>query len=77
MKDLKTKIIDKSFNFEDDDGTFKSSTIFLKDLFEIPEIRQLLIHSVSNSLPPAKEVYENCDTMHFEDFQEWYEDYGQ
>lgn len=46
---LKDKIIDMAFNFEDEDGTFKASTIFLKDLFEIPEIKQLLIHGVVDS----------------------------
>lgn len=68
MTDLKNKIIDKSFNFEDDDGTFKSSTIFLKDLFEIPEIKQLLIHSVgwrSEQLPDfdvqeINEILKDC-----------------
>lgn len=44
---LKDKIEEKAFNFENEDGTFKESTIFLKDLYEISEIKQLLLHNVS------------------------------
>jgi len=47
---LKDKIEEKAFNFEDEDGTFENSTIFLTDLFEIPEIKQLLIQLVDNLL---------------------------
>ena len=43
---LKDKIEEMAFNFEEDDGTFKNSTIFLTDLFEIPEIKQLIIGGV-------------------------------
>jgi hypothetical protein len=80
MKDLKTKIIDKSFNFEDNEGMVKNSTIFLEDLFEIPEIKQLLIHSVSNScdvgdtsiLIKGLEDISNWD----DEQEEWYDDPG-
>ena len=41
------------------------------------KLKLLGIANVSNSLPPAEEVYDNCDTMHFEDFKEWYEGYEQ
>jgi hypothetical protein len=47
--DLKDKIEKLAFNFEDEDGTLKNSTIFLTDLFEIPEIKQLLIQRVVSS----------------------------
>ena len=41
------------------------------------KLKLLGIADVGNSLPSAKEVYDNCDTMHFEDFKEWYEEYEQ
>jgi ribosome-binding ATPase YchF (GTP1/OBG family) len=31
---------------------------------------------VSGCLPKAEDVYDNCQTMHIEDFKEWYEDFG-
>lgn len=46
---LKERIEEMAFEFENEDGTFKNSTIFLADLFEIPEIKQLLIHSVGSN----------------------------
>lgn len=47
---LKEKIKGHSFNFRRKDGAFENSTIFLKDLFEIPEIKQLIITDVVASV---------------------------
>lgn len=57
--ELKDKIEEMAFNFENEDGTFKESTIFLKDLYEIPEIKQLLLHNVSQQ----SELLERLDKL--------------
>ena len=44
---LKSKIIDKSFYLKNSNETFKNSTIFLDTLFEIPEIKELILPDVS------------------------------
>jgi hypothetical protein len=44
---LKSKIIDKSFYLKNSNETFKKSTIFLDTLFEIPEIKELILSDVS------------------------------
>ena len=44
---LKSKIIDKSFYLKNSNETFKNSTIFLDTLFEIPEIKELILSDVS------------------------------
>jgi hypothetical protein len=56
--DLKDKIEKLAFNFENEDGMFKNSAIFLTDLLVIPEIKQLLIQPVSNSYAVVR-WYEN------------------
>jgi predicted RND superfamily exporter protein len=72
-EELKKQIV---INFEKDDITEKERLINVMQCIDA-HIKQLSIPLVSNSLPPAKEVYDNCDTMHFEDFKEWYEEYEQ
>ena len=44
---LRSKIIDKSFYLKNSNETFKNSTIFLDTLFEIPEIKELILPDVS------------------------------
>lgn len=44
---LRSKIIDKSFYLKNSNETFKNSTIFLDTLFEIPEIKELILSDVS------------------------------
>jgi hypothetical protein len=46
---LKSKIIDKSFYLKNNDETFNNNTIFLETLFEIPEIKELILSDVSKS----------------------------
>ena len=53
MNDLKAKIKKLSFKFENEDGTKKNSAIFLNDLFEIPEIKQLIKMTDINPDKPA------------------------
>ena len=62
---LKEKIERQSFSFETEDGIKKNKSIFLKDLFQIPEIRDAMAPSsgLANWAERNGWTYNFCDGL--------------